>query len=90
MRYALKDIKAIYALCGIFALSACSHTGGVEVRTVYVPTPVPCEAEIAPEPEQVGDQLNGQAAHDLVIVAQSALALRIWGRGLRASLEACK
>lgn len=77
------------AIASLLALTACAHTGGLEVRTVEVPTPVPCQAEIPPEPETVSDKLNGQAAHDLVIVAQSALELRIWGRSLRSSLEAC-
>ena len=85
MRQFIKPLLCIATLC----LSACSHTGGVEVRTVYVPQPVPCLADIPPEPETVGDQLTGQAARDLVTVTQSALALRIWGRSLRASLEAC-
>ncbi len=85
MRQFSKPLLCIATL----SLSACATTGGVEVRTVHVPQPVPCEADIPPEPPTVGDQLNGQAAHDLVIVTQSALALRIWGRSLRASLEAC-
>ncbi len=77
------------AIASLFALTACTHTGGVEVRTVEVAVPAPCPADPAPEPELVGNQLTGNAAHDLVIVTQSALELRIWGRGLRAALEAC-
>ena len=69
-------------------LAACSTTGapGIEVRTVEVPTPVPCvkSSDVPAEPEQVGDQLNGDAVHDLGIVAPSALDLRKWGRSLRA------
>jgi hypothetical protein len=59
---------------------------GIEVRTVEVPTPVPCvdEAAVPAEPPQVGDQLTGDAVHDLGIVAPSALELRRWGRTLRA------
>jgi len=78
-------VLSIALLC----LSACSHTGGTEVRTVYVPTPVPCDADIPAEPPPVADQLNGQAAHDLAIVAASALSLRVWGKSLQATLQAC-
>ena len=73
-------------LCSL-ALAACSHTEqGIEVRTVKVPTPVPCvkASDVPAEPAQVGDQLNGDAVHDLGIVAPSALDLRKWGRSLRA------
>jgi hypothetical protein len=78
-------------LSAFAALSACSHTGGVKVERVEVPTPVPClrTEDIPPEPLHVADKLTGQAAHDLVIVAESALELRIWGRSMRAALEAC-
>ena len=69
------------------ALGACQSAGsGVDVRTVEVPTPVACvdPADIPQEPEQVGDQFNGDAKHDLQILAPSALELRKWGRELRA------
>lgn len=68
-------------------LSACQTTQpGIEVREVPVPTPVRCvdPADIPPEPEQVGDQFNGDAKHDLGILAPNALELRSWGRTLRA------
>lgn len=71
------------------ALTACAHTGGVEIRTVEVAVPAKCPVDPAPEPSTVGNDLTGNAAHDLVIVTQSALELRIWGRSLRAALEAC-
>ena len=59
---------------------------GIEVRTVSVPTPVPCvdEADVPAEPEEVGDRFTGDAAHDLGILAPNALELRKWGRELRA------
>lgn len=59
---------------------------GVRVETVNVPTPVPCvdPAKVPDEPPQVGDQLNGDAVHDLGIVAPSALLLRKWGESLHA------
>ena len=81
-------MKPLFCIA-LLSLTACTHTGGVEIRTVEVPAPAKCPASDAPEPELVGNQLTGNAAHDLVIVTQSALELRIWGRGLRAALEAC-
>jgi hypothetical protein len=46
-------------------------------------------AEIPPEPPRVGEKFNGDARHDLQILAPSARALRQWGQDLRALLEAC-
>jgi hypothetical protein len=69
------------------ALAGCKSTEpAIEIRTVPVPTPVPCvePADVPAEPAQVGDQLTGDAVHDLGIVAPSALELRKWGRELRA------
>lgn len=70
------------------ALSACATVSepGIDVRTVEVPTPVPCvnEADIKAEPDLVGTLLNGDAVHDLGIVSPSALELRLWGRSLLA------
>lgn len=69
------------------ALTACqTPQPGIEVREVEVPTPVPCvdADEVPAEPPQVGDQFTGDAQHDLGILAPNALALRIWGRTLRA------
>lgn len=80
--------KITFLALAAISLAACSHDQqpGVEVRTVEVPTPVRCvdPADVPAEPEQVGDQLNGDAVHDLGIVAPSALELRKWGRSLRA------
>lgn len=73
-------------------LAACQHTEpGVEVRTVQVPVPQPClpADEIPAEPPTVAERLNGQAAHDLAIVAESALNLRAWGREMHGALVAC-
>ncbi len=74
------------------ALAGCQTTQpAVEIRTVKVPTPVPCLAadEIPAEPSTVADQLTGNAAADLPIVAASALMLRAWGREMFAALDAC-
>lgn len=79
--------KTALLMITALGLAACSHNEpGIEVRTVNVPTPVPCvkASDVPAEPEQVGDQLNGDAVHDLGVVAPSALELRKWGRSLRA------
>lgn len=86
-----------YALVVMVALAGCARPDvappAVEVRTVIVekPVPVPCvDAKSVPaEPGKVGGQLNGQAAHDLDLVAASALQLRQWGRELKALISPC-
>jgi NAD(P)H-dependent FMN reductase len=74
-------------------LAACGHSepGGIQVRTVQVPVPQPClpADQIPPEPPKVATLLNGIAAHDLAIVAASALDLRAWGEEMEAALRAC-
>lgn len=63
----------------------------VEVREVPVPTPVACvdPAQIPAEPPTVGQRFNGDARHDLEILAPNAQALRKWGQDLKAMLDAC-
>lgn len=83
----MRRIYSLAILGSLMAISACTHSEpGIEVRTVEVPTPVPCVdfEDVPAEPDQVGDQLTGDAAHDLFIIAPSALELRRWGRELRA------
>lgn len=69
------------------ALTACT-TGQQGVRVQLVPTPVPVAcvdpAQVPPEPPHVTEQLDGDAVHDLGIVAPSALELRKWGETLYA------
>lgn len=80
------------AIASLLLLSACNHPQpGIQVQTVEVPVPQPCLAaeDIPPEPPQVGEQLTGNAASDLLIVAASALELRAWGITMRAALLAC-
>lgn len=72
--------------------AGCKHAPEPPViREIPVPTPVACvdPADIPPEPPTVGDGFNGDAKHDLQILAPSARALRQWGQDLRALLEAC-
>ena len=74
-------------------LAGCAHTPppAPEIREVLVPTPVSCvnPADIPPEPPTVGQRFNGDAKHDLQILAPSARALREWGQGLRTLLDRC-
>ena len=76
----------------LFVLTACAHQQpAVEVRTVEVAVPRACVPadQIPAEPETVADQLTGQAGADTLILAESALQLRAWGRELAALLRAC-
>jgi len=72
----------------IVALAGCAPRREI----VSVPTPVACvKAETIPaEPERVASKLNGDARHDLPIVAVSALDLRDYGGKLRALLVGCQ
>lgn len=74
------------------ALSACATTQpGIQIRTVEVPVPEPClpADEIPPEPPRINELLTGDPAHDISIVAASALRLRAWGQELSAAMKAC-
>lgn len=79
------------ALLLTVVLAGCAHEPKVEIREVPVPTPVTCvdPAVIPEEPPRVAQLFNGNARHDLVIVAESAQALRTWGQELRALLDQC-
>lgn len=79
-------------LAAVAFVAACNHPHpGIQVQTVEVPVPQPCLAaeDIPPEPPQVGEQLTGNAASDLLIVAASALELRATVITMRAALLAC-
>lgn len=77
----------------------CSHTEpGIEVRTVEVPVPQPCltQEQLAEErfqePPLIGELLGRTletAAADRDLLGASALALRAWGKELRAAHEGC-
>lgn len=78
------------ALIALTLLAGCAHNEpAIEVRTVPVPTPVPCieASQIPAEPAQVGDRLTGDAVTDFGIVAPNALELRKWGRELMALIS---
>ena len=73
------------------ALGGCAHQREVEIREVPVPTPVPCvDAQRIPaEPPRVAQRFNGNARHDLQILAENAQDLRSWGQAMHSLLEAC-
>lgn len=84
-------MKRAILLLAVLA-AGCAHAPETpEIREVLVPTPVRCvdPAEIPAEPPTVGHRFNGDAKHDLQILAPSARALRQWGQDLRALIEAC-
>lgn len=81
--------KTIAAALSLTLLSACAtEQQGVKIVTQAVPTPVPCAeaSEVPVEPPLVADQLNGNAVHDLGVIAPNAVLLRKWGRELYAIL----
>lgn len=73
-------------------LAGCAHKDPeIQVREVPVISPVVCvdPARIPREPPRVGRRFNGDAKHDLEILAASAQALRKWGQDMRALLQMC-
>jgi hypothetical protein len=46
-------------------------------------------AQIPPEPPMVGSKFNGDAKHDLQVLAPNARALREWGEQMHAMLQNC-
>lgn len=73
-------------------LAGCAHPEPVvEVREVPVISPVRCvdPSKIPPEPRRVSNRFNGDARHDLEVLAVSARDLRKWGQDMRALLEPC-
>jgi hypothetical protein len=60
-------------------------------QTPSAPIFVPCvrAGEIPAEPPMVGSKFNGDAKHDLQILAPNAKALRDWGQQMHAMLQAC-
>ena len=84
-------MKRSLPLVGALAVAGCTHTPEVEIREVFVPTPVTCvdPRRIPPEPPRMAQRFNGDARHDLVILAENAQDLRAWGTEMRSLLETC-
>ena len=72
-------------------VGGCAHKQEVEIREVPVPTPVACvePGQIPAEPPRVSQRFNGNARHDLQILAENAQDLRAWGQELHTLLEGC-
>jgi hypothetical protein len=86
----MKRLLPLAAL--VLALAGCKTVAEPPlVQHVFVPTPVQCvdPDEIPPEPPTVGPRFNGDARHDLAILAPSAQAVRKWGQDMRALLDRC-
>jgi hypothetical protein len=75
-------IAACVSVC--IALTGCATT---RYSAIYC---VGKDQALPQAPSKVHDQLNGQADHDLTIVAGSAIRLRAWGDGLANILEGCR
>lgn len=85
-------MKRFIALAMLLACTACTRDpGGIEIRTVEVPTAVPClpVEKIPAEPPLVDDHLTGNADADVNIIGASALLLRAWGTQMQAALVEC-
>jgi hypothetical protein len=92
-------VKWALPLCAL-VVSGCAHRQPeIQVREVIrevpvptpVPTPVACveRSAIPAEPPRVSQRFNGDAKHDLQILAPSAQDLRSWGQALRRLLDKC-
>ncbi len=77
------------ALPLLIVLAGCAHEPEVQIREVEVPVMCVDPQRIPAEPPRVADRFNGDARHDLVIVAESAQQLRAWGQEMRELLELC-
>ena len=81
-----------FLLVSILVLAGCkTPEAQVQVQHVIVPAPVKCvdPTQIPKEPPRVSSQFNGDAKHDLEVLAPSAQALRQWGQEMRDLLESC-
>lgn len=81
-----------FVILSALALAGCKTAQPeTQVQHIIVPAPVKCvdPKQIPREPQPVGSQFNGDAKHDLEILAPSAQALREWGREMRTLLERC-
>jgi hypothetical protein len=89
-------VKRLLLLAALVALAGCETVPEPPVEVPVeppppLPEPVACvdPEQIPDEPPTVASRFNGDARHDLEILAPSARALRQWGQDLRALLEGC-
>jgi len=80
------------AALALLLLGGCTHTQPHTVAAAPQPTAqVICVqlSDIPSEPPMVGGKFNGDAKHDLQVLAPNAKALRDWGQQMHAMLQAC-
>lgn len=65
------------------------HPRPAETPPAAEPAACVTESQIPAEPPMVGQKFNGDAKHDLQVLAPNAKALRDWGQQLRTLLEGC-
>ena len=75
-------------------LSGCTHVQAHPAAAAGSPpaaaqTACVAAAQIPAAPPMVGARFNGDAKHDLQVLAPNAKALRDWGQAMHAMLEAC-
>jgi hypothetical protein len=78
----------------VFLLSGCAALHRHDPIAAAPPPPAPPAAcvdvsQIPDEPPMVGSKFNGDARHDLQVLAPNALALRQWGEKLQTLLQGC-
>ena len=83
-------MKRSLPLFVLVVLAGCKTVGSqIEIREVPVPVACVAPEAIPEEPPTVSQRFNGDARHDLQILAPNAQALRRWGQEMRALLEGC-
>ena len=80
---------ALLLLGGCAALRPHPQAAATVPPPAAVPTPCVDAAAIPAEPPMVGSRFNGDAKHDLQVLAPNAKALREWGEQMHAMLQGC-
>jgi hypothetical protein len=80
---------ALLLLGGCAALRPHPQAAATVPPPAAVPTPCVDAAAIPAEPPMVGSKFNGDAKHDLQVLAPNAKALREWGEQMHAMLQGC-
>jgi hypothetical protein len=76
-------------LGGCAALQKHPQAAAPQPPPAAVPAPCVDAAAIPAEPPTVGSRFNGDAKHDLQVLAPNARALREWGEQMHAMLLGC-
>lgn len=86
-----RPVRLIVALTLLLGGCASWQKPAPAAAALPAPEPVACvdPGQIPAEPPMVGQRFNGDAKHDLQVLAPNAKALRDWGQQLRTLLEGC-